>query len=322
MRLEWECVNTVLLFIKNCTSPSKIISIRKISDHKKITLPKLVPGTRLPSNVCMINWKLTDSQLYLSSTFRLKDHESRKIHRLAVEEKKDDGHRLINYKNTETKCLLYWCLIEFIDCRYSQSYWYFRTSIVNFCPYYLLQLHLPHTSPSSQSQSIVWTDSVRGGGRCWVVLDTIFCRSLTPCFWSDSESTKLQHHPKQKPRRRGGLRQINTCRKVPLQVNFFDNIWRCFLTVYDGGSANFYIPYTRRLPVTWDGLSSGPRWGRGCPSHHWARSSRSSPLPRWTPSTNSIILLHRNIRFHMYNTLLGNKNSWYSKLYSFFGNQR
>jgi hypothetical protein len=31
----------------------------------------------------------------------------------------------------------------------------------------------------------------------------------------------LLHHPEQKPRRGGGLRQINTCRKVPLQINFF-----------------------------------------------------------------------------------------------------
>ncbi len=28
------------------------------------------------------------------------------------------------------------------------------------------------------------------------------------------------HHPKQKPRRGGGYRQINACRKIPFQVNF------------------------------------------------------------------------------------------------------
>jgi hypothetical protein len=32
---------------------------------------------------------------------------------------------------------------------------------------------------------------------------------------------KLLDHPKQKARRGGGLRQINTCRKVPLQGKFF-----------------------------------------------------------------------------------------------------
>jgi hypothetical protein len=49
------------------------------------------------------------------------------------------------------------------------------------------------------------------------VLQTIFCRDLTLCFLP----TKLLHHPEQNPRREGGLRQTNTCRKVPLKVNFF-----------------------------------------------------------------------------------------------------
>ncbi len=33
----------------------------------------------------------------------------------------------------------------------------------------------------------------------------------------------LLDHPKQKPRRGGGFRQINTCRKEPLHGKFFDN---------------------------------------------------------------------------------------------------
>jgi hypothetical protein len=41
-------------------------------------------------------------------------------------------------------------------------------------------------------------------------------------IWPDSEPAKLLYHPKQKPRRGWGLRQINTCRKVPLQVNSFE----------------------------------------------------------------------------------------------------
>jgi hypothetical protein len=37
---------------------------------------------------------------------------------------------------------------------------------------------------------------------------------------------KIALPPQTKPRRGGGLRQINTCRKDPLQVNFLDNdIW-------------------------------------------------------------------------------------------------
>jgi hypothetical protein len=49
-----------------------------------------------------------------------------------------DLHGLINYKDTNTKCRLYWCLIEFLDWRYSQSCWYFRPSFVNYCPSNLL----------------------------------------------------------------------------------------------------------------------------------------------------------------------------------------
>jgi hypothetical protein len=40
---------------------------------------------------------------------------------------------------------------------------------------------------------------------------------------------KIARPPKQKPSRGGGLRQINTCRKVPLQVNFLDDTTFCFV---------------------------------------------------------------------------------------------
>jgi hypothetical protein len=86
-------------------------------------------------------------------------------------------HELINYKDTRPKCRLYWCLIEFIDWRYSQSCWYFWPSFVTYCPFCELlppfSCSLP-TSPPSQSQSILYTDSVwlgwGGGGGvelCW-----------------------------------------------------------------------------------------------------------------------------------------------------------
>jgi hypothetical protein len=32
----------------------------------------------------------------------------------------------LTIKTPNPKCRLYWCLIEFIDWRYSQSCWYFR----------------------------------------------------------------------------------------------------------------------------------------------------------------------------------------------------
>jgi hypothetical protein len=51
-------------------------------------------------------------------------------------------------------------------------------------------------------------------------------------FLTSSEPTKFLDHPKQKPRREGGLRQINTCSKVSLQVNFLNNdIWHCYVSV-------------------------------------------------------------------------------------------
>jgi hypothetical protein len=39
---------------------------------------------------------------------------------------------LLAVKTPNPKCRLYWCLIEFIDWRYSQSCWYFRPSFVNY----------------------------------------------------------------------------------------------------------------------------------------------------------------------------------------------
>ncbi len=57
------------------------------------------------------------------------------------------------------------CLSEFIDWRYSQSCWYFRTSFVNCCPSDLLSdSTLPTPSPFSVLISILYTriQCVRG----------------------------------------------------------------------------------------------------------------------------------------------------------------
>ncbi len=86
---------------------------------------------------------------------------------------------------------------------------------MNCCPSNLLSGSTPH--PPSLCQSILYTDSVwlAGGGgvveSCWRPYYAGV--RLTPCIWPNSEPTKLPYHPK-KPRREGGLRQINTCRKV------------------------------------------------------------------------------------------------------------
>ncbi len=67
-----------------------------------------------------------------------------------------------------------------------------------------------------------------GGEGCWVLLETILCRTR----FRFGTYTQLLDNPKQKPRRGGGLLQINTCRKVPLQVHFLDDdILQCFLSV-------------------------------------------------------------------------------------------
>ncbi len=99
---------------------------------------------------------------------------------------------------------------------------------MNCCPSNLLSgLTIPLPPPFPVSKYSLYRQCVPGRGRgCWVMLETIFRSSLTLCIWPDSEPTKLLDHPKQKPRRGGGLRQINTCREVPLQVNIYK--WRHF----------------------------------------------------------------------------------------------
>jgi hypothetical protein len=79
----------------------------------------------------------------------------------------------------------------------------------------LSPLPLPFSKYSIYRQCV----AVREWGG-WILLDTIFCRSLKLRIWPDSEPPKLLDHPKQKTRTGGGLRQIKTWRKVPLQVNF------------------------------------------------------------------------------------------------------
>jgi hypothetical protein len=65
-------------------------------------------------------------------------------------------------KTQNSKCRLYWCLIEFMDWRYSSHVGIFDP----FCELLLLYLSLTsHTPPSpSHSKRTVYTDSVAVGG--------------------------------------------------------------------------------------------------------------------------------------------------------------
>ncbi len=142
----------------------------------------------------------------------------------------DLDHGLLNYIDTKAKCrhlkngpvkgVCSRCLSEFIDWRYSRSCWYFRPSFVNCCTYNLLSGSTlpPPPLPCVKVQYILHIQCVAGRGwGCWVLLETIFCRSSTHCISLDSESTELLDHSKHKPRRGGGLRKISTCRKANFQ---------------------------------------------------------------------------------------------------------
>ncbi len=61
---------------------------------------------------------------------------------------------------------------------------------------YLLSDLLPPPPLPNVQYSICRQCVTVGGGGCWNALWAIFGRSFTLCFWPDSDSTKLLHHPK------------------------------------------------------------------------------------------------------------------------------
>ncbi len=114
-------------------------------------------------------------------------------------------------------------LLVFIYWRYSQSCWYFRPHLWTSVPLTQNWFTYPPPPPllpcvnKYKGMYYVYIQCIMGGSGC---VESIYM-SYTLCIWPDSEPTKLLNHPTQKPRRGGGLRQINTCRHVPLLVNFF-----------------------------------------------------------------------------------------------------
>ncbi len=118
------------------------------------------------------------------------------------------------------------CLFELRDWRYSLTVGIFDPGLwmMNYCPSNLLSGSPPPPFPLP-CVKIQYIQAVC----CWLwgwgegveSCERPYSADLTFCIWSDSESKILLDHPKQKLRRGGGLRQIKTCRKVPLQVNIF-----------------------------------------------------------------------------------------------------
>ncbi len=58
------------------------------------------------------------------------------------------------YKTSNPLCRLYWCLINFIDWRYSQSCWYFRPLLWTFAPPTFSLIHLLHLPPPSLCEQV------------------------------------------------------------------------------------------------------------------------------------------------------------------------
>ncbi len=69
-------------------------------------------------------------------------------------------------KTQHPKCRLYWCLMKFIDWRYSQSCWYFRPLLWTVAP---LPSLWPPPPPPLPKVNVQYTDSVWLWGGPWVV---------------------------------------------------------------------------------------------------------------------------------------------------------
>ncbi len=87
---------------------------------------------------------------------------------------------------------------------YSLPCWYFRPSFVNCCPSNLLSGSTSPPFPVSKYSIHRQCVDGRGWGFC-VLLETIFCRSLT-LYLTRPRTYKIAtvDHTKQKPRREGG----------------------------------------------------------------------------------------------------------------------
>ncbi len=129
-------------------------------------------------------------------------------------------------------------LLKFIEWRCSQLSWHFLPIFWNYCPSNLLSgSPAPPPFPCvKEKYSIQYTDSERlgggGGGGVLIPVGDQIMQEFNTLYLTRFKTYKIARPSPSKPRRRGGFRQINICRKVPLQVIFSDDdILHCFLSV-------------------------------------------------------------------------------------------
>jgi hypothetical protein len=154
-------------------------------------------------------------------------------------------HGLIIHKNTKTKCRLYWEIIKFTDWRYIQSIqscWYFRPRFVTYCP----SNFLSGSPPPLPKVKVLYIQTVCG---CEGVGSVELC--WRPYSAGVFRTYKLLYHPKQKPRRRGGQRQINR-QITTFGIAFYTANLSTLITIHDGSTSMAFL--------IWMGCTIN-RWG-------------------------------------------------------------
>jgi hypothetical protein len=112
----------------------------------------------------------------------------------------------ITIKTTNPRCRFYWCLIEFIDWRYSQSYWYFRPSFVNWRPSTFSSSPLP--LPWVNLQIYTFCTMYKRGRRGWGYVESIYRRALYTVYLAKFRTYKIALPPQTKRMRGVGLRHL------------------------------------------------------------------------------------------------------------------
>ncbi len=127
----------------------------------------------------------------------------------------------ITIKTPNPKFLSLLVFNRFYRQEYSQSCWYFDPSceLAPLYPSHWLTFSPPPFPVWISVGVCIYSMCNRGGGMGSGCVESIN-RSYTLGVCPDSKLKKLLYYPKQKPRRREGLRQINTCSQIPLQVIF------------------------------------------------------------------------------------------------------